>query len=134
MKLLSTSSLVILLVWSSLADDFDIKKDEHARGVREAKEDLKKKELKYLYYHSQTYTDDNHTSTIDDLHDKILKEKYQIQMMRVANSNVVNPLIQAHVEGYNSISEPEITKKFGKNLFEKTREELKKSLELKKLK
>jgi hypothetical protein len=52
----------------------------------------------------------------------ILRERYQIELRRVA-SDVVDNTAYSHALGYNDISRPEIQRRFGPDLFQKAEAE-----------
>ena len=53
---------------------------------------------------------------------EILKQRYQIELRRVAG-DVVDRRAYGHAFGYNDVSEPEIKRRFGNDLLEKAQQE-----------
>ena len=53
-------------------------------------------------------------------YEKILRDRYQIELRRIADDTNVTEKVLGHAEGYNEVSEREITRRFGSGVIEET--------------
>jgi hypothetical protein len=89
---------------------------DYDRGRTDAQNDISHGVLVYEYAGLPAPTDADET--------RILKERYQIELRRVAGDEIRIDAI-SHMVGYNEISLPEIERRFGKGILEKVDKEAK---------
>jgi hypothetical protein len=89
---------------------------DYQRGRTDAQNDISRGVLVYEYAGLPAPTDEEET--------RILKERYHIELRRVAGDEVRIDAI-SHMVGYNEISLPEIQRRFGKDILQKVDEEAK---------
>ncbi len=56
-------------------------------------------------------------------YEKILRDRYQIELRRIADDTNVTEKVLGQAEGYNEVSEREITRRFGSGVIEETADE-----------
>jgi hypothetical protein len=54
---------------------------------------------------------------------KILRERYHIEVKRIAGDTDVTEKVMGHAKGYNEVSEPEIKRRFGDNVLQSVEDE-----------
>ncbi|MBV8279235.1 MAG: hypothetical protein JO170_28775 [Verrucomicrobia bacterium] len=93
---------------------------DYERGRADAKSDITRGILVYEFAGLPAPTDDEET--------RILRERYHIELRRVAGDEIRIDAI-SHMIGYNEISLPEIERRFGKGILEKVDAEVKANYE-----
>jgi hypothetical protein len=93
---------------------------DYERGRADAQNDISRGILVYEFAGLPAPTDDEEST--------ILRERYHIELRRVAGDEIRIEAI-SHMVGYNEISLPEIERRFGKDIFEKVDAEAKANYE-----
>jgi hypothetical protein len=95
---------------------------DYERGRTDAQNDVNHGVLVYEFAGLPAPTDD------DEI--RLLKERYHIEMRRIAGEEIRIDAI-SHMVGYNEISLPEIERRFGKGILQKVDEDAKANYEKK---
>jgi hypothetical protein len=93
---------------------------DYERGRADAQNDISHGILVYEYAGLPAPSDDEEI--------RLLRERYHIEMRRVAGDEIRIDAI-SHMVGYNEISLPEIERRFGKGILEKVDQEAKANYE-----
>jgi hypothetical protein len=92
---------------------------DYERGRTDAQNDVSRGVLVYEFAGLPAASDDEEI--------RLLKERYHIELRRVAGEEIRIDAI-SHMVGYNEISLPEIERRFGKGILEKVDQEAKANL------
>ena len=95
---------------------------DYERGRSDAQNDVSHGVLVYEFAGLPAPTDDEEI--------RLLRERYQIELRRIAGEEIRIDAI-SHMVGYNEISLPEIERRFGKGILEKVDNEAKATYEKK---
>jgi hypothetical protein len=93
---------------------------DYERGRSDAQRDISRGVLVYEFAGLPAPTDDELT--------RVLRERYSIELRRVAGDEIRIDAI-SHMVGYNEISLPEIERRFGKGILQKAADEAKANYE-----